>query len=83
MQACLTASFVRPAAAVRVRLAPALPVRSLHAHARLLSSRCPTLAFVQPARRSSVVVRASAGAGWDPSAEVPAHLKGKDLAGSE
>lgn len=34
----------------------------------------------QPARRSSVTVRA---AGWDVSAEVPAHLKGKDLAGSE
>jgi hypothetical protein len=42
----------------------------------------PVLAnpFLQPARRSSVVVRA---AGWDPSAEVPAHLQGKDLAGSE
>ncbi|PSC72652.1 light harvesting complex A [Micractinium conductrix] len=48
---------------------------------------CSTSAFVRPAsvaarpaRRSVVAVRAAAG--WDPSAEVPAHLKGKDLAGN-
>jgi len=35
----------------------------------------------RPARRSTVVVRAAAG--WDPSAEVPAHLKDRtDLAGN-
>lgn len=39
------------------------------------------LCLMQPARRSSVVVRAAAQ--WDPSAEVPAHLKDRtDLAGN-
>ncbi len=54
------------------------------ASARALSTRnpkhSPCFPPLQPSRRSTVVVRA---AGWDLSAEVPEHLKGKDLAGSE
>ena len=66
----------QPAMGGARRLAHRLPSHALGS----LPICCPPLS--QPARRSTVVVRAAAG--WDPSAEVPAHLKDRtDLAGSE